>query len=169
MHKALLAAFFAAVTLLALGAKPAEAQDAPPPTRYVASTSFGVPFGEERGKFMAFLVEYFLPGYQLNPNVKNFRMLTHNWGSDGAQIILVAEFESWAAIEAPCGQPCDAYEAQHEAPEEGEAGYAEYAENLAVFNKYYSHHADEIYSTNMNRAVVEGRKPSQVGPAASSN
>lgn len=168
MKRTLLAAC-AALTLFVVTAGIARAQDAPPPMRYIASTSFTVPFGPERGQVMAFLTEYFLPGYQLNPNVKNFRMLQHNWGSNGSDIVLVAEYETWAGIEADCGQPCEDYFDQHEAPEEGEAGYAEYDANVQAFNKYYSNHRDEIYSTNMNRAVVEGQKPAQIGPAPDSD
>ena len=122
----------------------------------------------DRGLVMAYLTEYFLPSYQLNPSVKNFRMLTHNSGSDGGDIVLGAEYESWAAIEADCGQPCEDYYDQHEAPEEGEAGYAEFQAQLQAFNKYYSHHQDEIYATNMNRAVVDGRQPTRVGPSVAS-
>jgi hypothetical protein len=128
---------------------------------------FEAPYGDERTKLVSFLEEYFLPGYQLNPKVKNFRMLNHNWGSNGAQILLVAEYETFADIEAEC-TPCDEYFEQHEAPEEGEDGYEAYQDKLEVFNKYYSKHSDEIYSSNMNRAVVEGQMQGRVGPAAES-
>jgi hypothetical protein len=136
-----------------------------PPTRYVTVTTFEVPYGPDRPKVMSFLNEYILPSTQLHPAVRDFRVLTHVWGSDGMQVIIVAEYDDWADIEADCGQPCDNYYAQHEAPEEGEDGYAEYQEKADLFSKYYSHHQDEIYLTNMNRAVVEGRTPTWVGPA----
>lgn len=165
-HFAVLGVTFALSTLVVGTAR---AQDQPPPTRIVAATYFEVPFGQERADFVNFLTEYFLPGYQLNPNVKNFRMLTHNWGSNASSMLLVAEYESFADIEADCGQPCEDYFAQHEAPEEGEAGYDEYQRKLVTFNKYYANHSDEIYSTNMNRAVVEGQMQGQVGPAPSEN
>lgn len=164
MRKTLLAALCASMTLLALEVGSAQAQEAEIPTRVVAVTTFDVPF-LDRAQVVSFLEEYFLPGYQLNPNVKNFRMLTHNWGSNASQVILVAEYDSFAAIDAECGQPCDAYFEQHEAPEEGEAGYAEYQEKADAFSKYYAAHSDEIYSTNMNRAVVEGRMQGTVGPS----
>lgn len=145
----------------------AVAQDDGPPTRIVAVTSFEVPFGPERGDVISFLQEYFLPGYQLNPHVKNFRMLTHNWGANAADVLLVAEYDSFADIEAECGQPCDDYFAQHEAPEEGEAGYDEFQRKVQAFNRAYTNHRDEIYSTNMNRAVVEGQMQGRVGPPPS--
>ena len=166
MKRTLIAAC-AALTLFVVTAQVARAQDQPV-TRYIASTSFQVPYGPERGQVLSFLTEYFLPGYQLNPHVLNFRMLNHNWGSNGSDILLVAEYATFADIEADCGQPCDDYFAQHEAPEEGEAGYAEYNAKVQAFNKYYSNHRDEIYATPMGRAVVEGQRPAQIGPAASS-
>jgi hypothetical protein len=143
----------------------AQAQQQDSPTRYVTVTSFDVPYGPDRAKVMSFLNEYFLPGTQLHPNVRNFRLLTHVWGSDGMQVIMEAEYDNWADIEAECGQPCDDYFAQHVAPEEGEAGYAEYREMSDLFSKAYSSHTDEIYLTNMNRAMVEGHRPTWVGPA----
>ena len=164
MQRKLLAALCVTVAVLAVAVGSAQAQQAQNPTRYVAVTTFDVPF-TDRAKVVSFLEEYFFPGYQLNPKVRNFRMLTHNWGSNASQIALVAEFDTWGDIEADCGQPCDDYYAQHEAPEEGEAGYEEYREKSDLFSKYYAHHADEIYATNMNRAVVEGKMQGTVGPA----
>jgi len=35
-----------------------------------------------------------------------------------------------------------------------------------LFSKYYSNHKDEIYLTNMDRALVEGKRPNWVGPQA---
>ncbi|HUP01200.1 MAG TPA: hypothetical protein VM737_06740 [Gemmatimonadota bacterium] len=126
-------------------------------------TTLDVPFGD-RADFMSFLEEYFLPGTQLNPKVLNARVLTHSWGSTGDQVVLVAEYATWADIDADCGAPCETYFEQHEAPEEGESGYEEYQDKLALFNKYYSKHQDEIYVTQMRRAVVEGEMQGVVGP-----
>ncbi|HUP19416.1 MAG TPA: hypothetical protein VM778_05610 [Gemmatimonadota bacterium] len=157
---------FGVVAVVGFATAPAAvAQDAGPPTRIVAVTSFQVSFGPERADVISFLTEYFLPAYQLHPKVRNFRMLTHNWGSNGADVALVAEYDTFADIEAECGQPCDDYFAQHEAPEEGEAGYGDYQRKVQAFNRAYSNHRDEIYTTNMNRAVVEGQMQGRVGPA----
>jgi hypothetical protein len=142
----------------------AEAQQQDSPMRYVTVTTFDVPYGSDRGKVMSFLNEYMLPATQLNPNVKNFRLLTHVWGSDGMQVIMEAEYDNWADIEADCGKTCDDYYAVHAAPTDGQDGYAEYQEASDLFNKYYSSHTDEIYLTNMNRAMVEGKTPNWVGP-----
>lgn len=151
-----------------IASEPLRAQDQDPPVRYVTATSFNVPFGPDRAEVMSFLEEYFLPGIQLNPAVRNFRLLTHNWGSNGMTVVMVAEYDNWADIEGDCGQPCDDYFAQHEAPEEGDDGYQEYQEKSTAFNAAYGSHSDEIYTTNMNRAVVEGQMQGTVGPAPES-
>ena len=164
-----LIALGACAVVSTLIAPAAVAQDDGPPTRIIASTSFQVPFGPERGDVMSFLTEYFLPAYQLNPKVKNFRLMTHNWGSNGADVIMVAEYDTFSDIEADCGAPCDEYYAQHEAPEEGDAGYDVYQRKVAAFNRAYATHRDEIYTTNMNRAVVEGVAQGRVGPAPADN
>ena len=162
MRRLLLLALCAIGVTLA-GADSARAQETPPVTRYVAVTSFQVPFAD-RADFISWLEEYFLPSYQLNPKVLNFRLLNHNWGSNGADMALVAEYATWDDVNADCGAPCEAYDAQHEAPEEGDDGYAEYQKKLAIFNKYYAEHRDEIYATPMRRAVVEGQLQGTAGP-----
>ncbi len=168
MHKPLLVAACVMLALVAVGANTASAQQAPQ-TRYVTVTSFDVPYGPDRGKVISFVNEYFLPATQLNPKVLNSRMLVHNWGSDAAQIVMMAEYANWADIEADCGKPCDDYYAQHPNIEEGQPGYAEFQEKAALFNKAFSTHHDEIYVVGMNRSVVEGKRPSLVGPAPANN
>lgn len=143
----------------------AQAQQQDSPMRYVTVTTFDVPYGPDRAKVMSFLNEYILPSTQLHPGVRNFRLLTHVWGSNGMQVIMEAEYDNWADIELDCGLTCDDYFVIHEAPEEGDDGYAEYQEMSDLFSKYYSSHTDEIYLTNMNRAMVEGKTPTWVGPA----
>lgn len=163
--RAMLSATGACALVLLFGIGTARAQDQPEPTlRYVQTTSFEVPY-EDRDDVISYLVEYLYPSIQLNPRVKNFRILNHYFGSSGANIILVSEFDTFADIDAECGAPCEEYEAQHEEPEEGDDGYEEHARKVALFNKYFSKHSDEIYTTNMDRAVVEGRMQGRVGPA----
>lgn len=143
----------------------AQEQEEPegPGSRVIAVTSFQVPFGD-RPTVVPYMLEYFLPGIQLNPNVIGFRVLFHNWGSDASQVLLVQEFEDISLLEAECGQPCDDYYAEHPAPEEGDEGYEEYQEALELFNKYYAHHRDEIYVSPMGAAKVEGEMVGTVGP-----
>lgn len=169
MRKTLSVLLCALAILAIAGVVDARAQQQQPTvTRYVTMTSFDVPF-TDRTKVMSFMEEYFLPGYQLNPNVRNFRMLLHNWGSDASQIIFAAEFDNWAAIEADCGKPCEDYFAKHPTPEEGQPGYAEYREKSDLFSKYYASHRDEIYASNMRWSVVDGVAQGRVGPALAGN
>jgi hypothetical protein len=159
---ALAACVCALATLVTFGY--ARAQEQEPPTRIVTVTSFKVPFGEDRGNVIAFLTEYFLPGYQLNPHVRNFRLLNHRWGSDAMDFMIVAEYDDLAALDAECGQPCDDYFAQ-QVPEEGGEG-TRFRELQNAFNSAYQNHHDEIYVTRMDRAVVEGQMQGTVGPVA---
>lgn len=140
-----------------------EAQQEGPGSRIVAVTTFQVPF-TDRSKVFPYMMEYFLPGIQLNPNVIGFRVLLHNWGSDASQVVLVQEVEDLSLLEAECGQPCEDYYADHPDPEEGEEGYEEYREGLDLFNKYYAQHRDEIYTSPMGAAKVEGEMVGTVGP-----
>lgn len=162
MRKTVLIALSAVLSIGVPAVDQAAAQEGPG-SRYVTATSFSVPF-PDRGVVFPFMEEYFLPNVQLNPNVRSFRVMWHNWGSDATQVILVAEYDSWDAIQAECGQPCRDYYAQHEPPEEGEEGWEEYDEAQRTFAKYYAHHRDEIYFTPMGQAVVEGEMMGTVGP-----
>lgn len=110
--------------------------------------------------------EYVLPATQLNPKVINYRVMLHNWGSDGAQVVLMAEYANFADIEADCGKPCADYYAAHPNPKEGDAGYTAWSEARDLFSRYYSHHHDEIYQAYMNGAKVEGTTMGTVGPPA---
>lgn len=162
MRKTLLVAVCSLVTLGLFAVAPASAQDGPG-GRYVTVTVFHVP-NYDRGKVFPWMEEYFLPGMQLNPNVRNFRVMWHNWGSDATEVLLVSEFDDWADIEAECGQPCDDYYDQHEAPEEGEEGWEEWSDAQRTFSKYYSKHRDEIYFAPTGQMVIEGQMQGTVGP-----
>jgi len=50
------------------------------------------------------------------------------------------------------------------APEEGEEGYAASQEGLELFNKYFSHHEDMIWSSISEFAKTEGELVGNVGP-----
>ena len=137
-------------------------EDEDPPTRIVTVTTWDVPFGE-RGVFFDWFSERFLPSAQLNPNVLNLRVMTHRWGSNASQVVMVSEYESMETMTAGCGQPCEDYFDAHPAPEEGEEGYEEYQEGLEAFQKYYSHHKDEIFTAFMPVAKVEGELMGPIG------
>lgn len=162
MRSLLAATLFLVLGLSAPAALLAQEEEGPG-SRIVAVTSFQVPFGD-RSTVIPYMVEYFLPGMQLNPNVIGLRVLFHNWGSDASQVIIVQEVEDFSDIEADCGQPCDDYFAEHPTPDEGDEGYEEYQEALELFNKYYAYHKDEIYVSPMFVAKVEGEMVGTVGP-----
>ena len=79
MRRSTLGACACALAIV-LSAGYAQAQQQDSPMRYVTVTTFDVPYGPDRAKVMSFLNEYMLPATQLNPSVKNFRLLTHVWG-----------------------------------------------------------------------------------------
>ncbi|MDX1661926.1 MAG: hypothetical protein R3326_09060 [Gemmatimonadota bacterium] len=163
MRKTLLTGVLALLVFGLLGADLAQAQeDEGPGNRYVTVTTFDVPFND-RGPVFDFIQKRFWPAWQLNPNIINARFMLHNWGANASQVVLVAEYPSWDAIEAGCGAPCDEYYEANPAPEEGEEGYEEFSEAQRLFNKYYAHHADEIYTTPMAPAKVEGELMGPVG------
>lgn len=133
-----------------------------PGTRVTTVTSFEVPF-QHRPQVMPFLMERVIPATQLNPNVINFRVLLHNWGGNASDVHLVAEYADIADIESDCGQPCDDYFEANPAPEEGDEGYEDFQEAQELFDKYYSHHRDEILVAPMMAAKVEGEMMGPVG------
>lgn len=166
MKKTLLIAALGCLMLGLAGTNVALAQDDEGPgQRYVAVTTFDVPF-TDRDVVMPFVRKYFHAGNQLNPNVINSRIMLHNWGANASQIVMVSEFGSWEAIEADCGAPCEEYYGEGgpgHAPEEGEAGYEEYNEAAELFSKYYAKHSDEIYVVPMVMAKVEGENMGPIG------
>lgn len=133
-----------------------------PGTRIVTVTTFNVPF-TVRDQVIPHMVARVLPVTQLNPAVITSRLLFHNWGSEASQVVMVAEYASWADVEADCGQPCDDYFDANPAPEEGDEGYEAFDKARNLFLKYYSHHKDEIYVAPMGLAKVEGEMMGPVG------
>lgn len=139
-----------------------DGDDEGPGTRIVTVTTFKLPF-QHRATVIPWMQKYVLPGGQLNPAAITTRVLFHNWGSDAGDVVLVAEYASWADIEAECGQPCDDYDEANPEPEEGEEGYEAYQEAQALFSKYFSRHHDEIYVAPMGMAKVEGEMMGPIG------
>lgn len=168
MRKSLLAGLLAMLFLGITAVDIAHAQDEGPGSRYVAVTTFDVPFND-RAKVFQHIMTRILPATKLNPNVVNSRVLLHNWGSNASQVVLVSEYADWAAIEADCGKPCDDFYEANPAPEEGDEGYTEYRERVELFNKYYAHHSDEVYTSPLAAAKVEGKLMGPVVPAPPSN
>ena len=159
------AACLAAAAVLVVahpGVATAQEQQEGPGTRVVTVTTFDVPI-HHRSTVLPFIVQQVAPSTQLNPHVINFRIMLHNWGGNAAQVVMVSEYADIADIEAECGQPCDDYYEANPAPEEGDEDYEDFQKAQELFQKYYSHHRDEIYSTPMGLAKVEGEMMVPVG------
>ncbi|MFQ5747271.1 MAG: hypothetical protein ACE5HF_08650 [Gemmatimonadota bacterium] len=125
--------------------------EGPPPTSIVTVTSFHVPLGPERGKVLQFIEKVVAPQARNNPNVLAFYVLQHNWGSDSRDVKLVSVYADMAAVDAPCGEPCQTW-ADENLPEEGEEGYEEFDELADNYLKYFGKHSDEIYISRMDLA-----------------
>lgn len=156
---------FALVLFVGLTYAPAAlAQDDDGPgTRVMTTTTFHVPYGPDRGVLMDWMEENFHPFALLNPNVVSYRVMFHNWGSQGDQIVIAAEYNDFADIQADCGQPCDDWAEAHPAPEEGDEGYEDFQKAVETFNKYYSKHRDEIYLVPLEEAKTNGQVHGTVG------
>ncbi len=134
-----------------------------PGIRTVHVISFELPPLGSRGPFFRFMRDRVEPNIQLNPHVINSRVMTHIYGSNASEIVLVREYASWEDMGAGCGQPCRDYFEANPAPEEGDDGYDDFVEGRDLFNKYFSNHRDEIYNAFMPVAKIEGEIVGTVG------
>jgi hypothetical protein len=123
-----------------------DADDGPPETVVVAMAKMHVPLGEDRGKFMDFVERVVAPQARNNPNVLAFHVLTHLYGHNSSDVIVVRVYADWADVEADCGEPCQTW-ADENLPDEGEEGYEELSELSQVYFKYFAKHSDEIYQS----------------------
>jgi hypothetical protein len=145
---------FAAMALL-VGPAVAVAQDmddGPPETGIVTTSTFKVPLGEERGKVMEWIELMVAPMARANPNIMAFYVLQHYYGSDSRDVVLVRVYKDLAAIEAPCGAPCDELMAEI-VPEEGTPEQEEMMELWQTYMKYTGRHSDEIYTARLDLAA----------------
>ncbi len=140
-----------------------------PGYRVIAVTTFDVPYGPDRGAILEFMRDRWLPGIQLNPSVLGLRVAQHYYGSNADQIVVISEYAEWADITAPCGAPCDEYFEAHPLPEEGTPEREEFNRVVALWQKLYSSHRDEIYNTWMGVAKTEGEIVGTVGPPGGGN
>jgi hypothetical protein len=125
--------------------------DEAPETAVVTMSKFKVPFGEDRGKVMEFIERVTAPAARLNPNVLGFYVLTHNYGADSRDVILVRVYDDFSKIEAPCGEPCETW-FEENFPEEGTPERDEIDALGEVFGKYYARHSDEILTSHLDLA-----------------
>lgn len=141
-----------AVLSLALICLPASAaaQAPEPEIRYVTTTSFGVPAGPERQKVLMWIDSMMVPQAKMNPNVLSYRVIIHNWGHNSNDVLIVAEYPNWAAIEAVC-EACDKW-AQSQERKAGTPERAKWDDIGSTFGKYFAGHVDEIYAADMRRS-----------------
>lgn len=125
--------------------------DGSPETGIVTMATFKVPLGEERGKVMEWIDRVVAPQARNNPNIMAFYVLTHYYGSDSRDMVMVRVYKDLASIEAPCGAPCQEF-ADANFPDEGEEGYDEMNELWETFMKYNGRHSDQIYTAHMDLA-----------------
>lgn len=153
---------FATVLALGLAVHPSSlfAQNDEPPQRAVTTLTMDVPYAD-RDVVFGWMQKWFMPGLLLNPHVLNARILFHWYGSDASQVVLVAEYDDAQNIFAECGKPCDDWRKAHPTPKEGEDGYAAWSKGRDTFDKYFQHHADEIY--NSLAIKIEGKNQVTVG------
>lgn len=128
-----------------------DADEGPPETGIVTMSTFKVPMGEERGKVMEWIDLMVTPMTRANPNIMAFYVLTHYYGADSRDMVLVRVYKDLASIEAPCGAPCDELMAEI-VPEEGTPEREEMMELWQAFMKYNGRHSDEIYTAHLDLA-----------------
>jgi hypothetical protein len=130
-----------------------DADEGPPQTGIVTMSTMKVPLGEDRGMVMEWIEKMVTPMERANPNVIAFYVLQHYYGSDSRDVVLVRVYKDLAAIEAPCGEPCQAYREANPLPEEGTPEREEMMELWQTFMKYNGRHSDEIYSARLDLAA----------------
>jgi hypothetical protein len=140
---------FCAATALSTSAA-AQAAPPPPEFRVLTISSFRVPLGDDRMKVLDYMRKWMLEPAKVNPNVLSYRIIQHFYGSNAQDVAIVAEYPNWAAVTAPC-QPCEAW-FQSNTPKEGTPERKAFDESVALFLKYYSSHADQVYNVNMSLA-----------------
>ena len=128
-------------------------EDGPPQTGIVTMSTMKVPMGQERAQVMGWIEKMVTPMERANPNVIAFYVLTHYYGADSNDVVLVRVYKDLAAIEAPCGEPCEVYREENPVPEEGTPEREEMMEMWQTFMKYNGNHSDEIYTARLDLAA----------------
>ena len=138
-----------------------------PGQRRVVITTFEVPY-HVRDKVIPYMQKHVVPFHRLNPNVVTYRVLVHDWGSDGSDIAFYWELEELADLDSlgveDCGSPCEEYRKEHTEPDSTDEGYEEFQEAERLYEKYYSDHSDQLYVVPLGAAKTEGEIHGTVGP-----
>lgn len=150
MRRFTVAAALLAAAALAVVPSPALAQDEEVDFNYITVTKMHMPATQDRQKAIQWIDSVMVRMSQLNPNVLWYRVAMHNWGSNSEDVVIMAEYDDWADIEADC-PACDAWFDENQ-PAEGTPEREEWDAMAAAFFGYFSGHKDEIYVVNMNRS-----------------
>jgi hypothetical protein len=126
------------------------AQEDEPESRVIVVTAFHVPLGETFGAALDFIDTYSVPPANENPHILGFRYATHASGNTAANVWLITEYASLAAIDEAQAWG-NAWFEEHfpeGTPEREEADRA-FEEDIAP---YFSKHEDNILNVSMDRA-----------------
>jgi hypothetical protein len=149
--RSLAPALFLLACAPAIGNAQAPAQQSQQEVRYVTVSRFAMPQdATQRQLLMTAIDSVMVPQARMDPNVLSYRVLTHNWGANSNDILIMVEYPNWAAIEAVC-TACDEW-LRSKTPAAGTPERARWDAMGAAFQSAYQGHSDEIYSAQMRRA-----------------
>ncbi len=135
----------------AIGTAQAPAQESQQEVRYLTVSKFAMPQDTTQRRLVMMAIDsVMVPQARMDPNVLSYRVLTHNWGANSRDILIMAEYPNWAAIEAECAA-CVQW-LQSKTPAAGTPERAQWDAIGAAFQSAYEGHSDEIYSVQMRRA-----------------
>jgi hypothetical protein len=118
---------------------------------YVTISKFAMPQDSTQRRLLMMVIDsVMVPQARMDPNVLSYRVLTHNWGANSNDILIMAEYASWAAIEAECAA-CVQW-LQSKTPAVGTPERAHWDAMGDAFQRAYQGHSDEIYAAQMRRA-----------------
>jgi hypothetical protein len=149
--RTLASALFLLACAPAIGNAQTPAQQPPQEVRYVTVSKFAMPRDTAQRRLVMMSIDsVMVPQARMDPNVLSFRVLTHNWGANSNDILIVAEYANWSAIEAECAA-CDQW-LQSKTPAAGTPERTRWDAMGAAFQRAYEGHSDEIYAAQMRRA-----------------
>jgi hypothetical protein len=135
----------------AIGNAQTPAQQPQQEVRLVTVSKFAMPQDTAQRRLVMMMIDsVMVPQARMDPNVLSYRVLTHNWGANSNEVLLLVEYPNWAAIEAPC-TACDEW-IRSKTPAAGTPERTRWDAMGAAFQRAYLGHSAEIYSAQMRRA-----------------
>jgi hypothetical protein len=135
----------------AVGNAQAPAQQPQQEVRYITVSKFAMPQDTAQRRLVMMAIDsVMVPQARMDPNILSYRVLTHNWGNNSNDILIMVEYPNWAAIQAECAA-CDQW-AQSKTPAAGTPARARWDAMGAAFQSADQGHSDEIYAAPMGRA-----------------